>query len=69
VCGVTSNLVTYARAGSTSSQPYLLQLRLVLDPHHVLGFDANLSNLGQPLQVFSNFLDSVRFPFPQCSGR
>jgi hypothetical protein len=69
VCGVTSDVVTYAHAGSTSSESYLLQVRLVLDPHHVLGFDANLSDLGQPLQDFSNFLDSVRFPFPQCVGR
>jgi uncharacterized protein YraI len=69
VCGVTSDLVTYAHAGSTSSETYLLQIRLVLDPHHALGFDANLSDLGQPLQVFSNFLDSVRFPFPPCVGR
>ena len=76
VCGVTADLVTYSRTGpasgtsptATKPDPYLLQIRLTLDPHHVLAFDANLSGLGAPLQVFSNFLDSVTFPFPECIG-
>ena len=46
------------------AETYLLQIRLILDPHHALGFDANLSDLGQPLQVFSNFLDSVTVSVP-----
>jgi hypothetical protein len=69
VCGVTSDLVTYTRSGATPPQPYLLQLRLTLDAHHAMGFEANLSNLAAPLQVFSNFLASVTFPFPQCTGK
>jgi hypothetical protein len=46
----------------------VLLIKLALDAHHVLGFEANLSDLGPSLQVFSNFLDSVTFPFPQCIG-
>ena len=79
VCGVTGDLVTYSRvaapspapagsAHSTTADPYLLQIRLTLDPHHALGFDGNLSDLGAPLQAFNNFLDSVSFPTPQCIG-
>ncbi len=76
VCGVTADLVTYSGASSSSTtergatppDPYLLQVRLILDAHHVLRFEANLSDLGPSLQVFSNFLDSVTFPFPQCIG-
>jgi Bacterial SH3 domain len=72
VCGVTSDLVTYSRIATASTatepDPYLLQIQLTLDPHHALAFNANLSDLGAPLQIFSNFLDSVTFPFPQCIG-
>ncbi len=78
VCGVTGDLVTYTRAaptpspttvrGTPTTDPYLLQVRLTLDPHHALGFDGNLSDLGVPLLEFTNFLDSVSFPTPQCIG-
>jgi hypothetical protein len=69
VCGVTGELVTYTRAGAAAADRYLLQIRLILAPRHALGFEARLSNLGAPLQVFSNFLASVTFPSPQCTGR
>jgi hypothetical protein len=78
VCGVTSALVTYARASAAPSppparaatpvDPYLLQIRLTLDPHHFLGIYGNLSNLGVPLQEFTDFVDSVTFPTKQCIG-
>jgi hypothetical protein len=76
VCGVTGDLVTYTLAsassttggGGTHPAPYLLQIRLILDAHHVLSFEADLSSLGAPLQTFSNFLESVTFPFRQCIG-
>ena len=69
VCGVTGELVTYTRVGAAPPDRYLLQIRLILAAYHALGFEATLSDLGVPLQVFSNFLASVTFPSPQCTGR
>jgi hypothetical protein len=69
VCGVTGDLVTYTRAGAAPPNRYLLQMRLTLAAHRALGFEARLSGLGAPLQVFSNFISSVTFPSPQCTGR
>jgi hypothetical protein len=78
VCGVTSYLVTYQSAGATGSTvpgagtptalPYLAQVRLTLDAQHALGFDANLTDLEAQLLVFHQFLASVTFPFPPCTG-
>jgi Bacterial SH3 domain len=78
VCGVTSNVVTFQRAASTSATsqtaaaggapPYLALVLLTLDAHHALGVYANLSDLGQPLQSFRQFLDSVTFPQRECVG-
>ena len=78
VCGVTSDLVTFQSAASTSTTirnsaratapPYLALVLLTLDAHHALGLYANLSDLGQPLQMFRQFLDSVTFPLRQCVG-
>ncbi len=78
VCGVTGNLVTYTRsAGSTptssaaaaaTASPYLLQVRLALDAHHALGVEGNLTDRGAPLLVYTNFVNSMSFPYPQCIG-
>lgn len=69
VCGATGELVTYTRAGAAPPDRYLLQMRLIFAARHALGFEATLSDLGIPLQVFSNFLASVTFPSPRCTGR
>jgi Bacterial SH3 domain len=78
VCGVTSVLVTYQRAGPTptsassssvpASTPYQAEVRLAVDAHHALGFYAALSGLGAPLDVFHSFLASVTFASKQCTG-
>ncbi len=78
VCGVTSVLVTYQRAGPTpttasgtsvpASTPYLAEVRLAVDPHHALGFYSDLSGLEGPLDVFHSFLASVTFASKQCTG-
>ena len=78
VCGVTSVLVTYRRAGPTpttasgtsvpASTPYLAEVRLAVDPHHALGFYSDLSGLEGPLDVFHSFLASVTFASKQCTG-
>lgn len=67
VCGITSSLVTYRRAGP-GSPPNLAQVRLTLNPTHALGFFANLSGTGAPLAVFKQFLASATFPVKQCIG-
>jgi Bacterial SH3 domain len=78
VCGVTSVLVTYQNAQATAttssnssvpvSTPYLGEVRIAVDPHHALGFYADLSGLGAPLDVFHSFLYSVTFASTQCTG-
>jgi hypothetical protein len=78
VCGVTGNLVTYTRsqsstptssvAGAATAKPFLLQVRLTLDAHHALGVDGNLTDLGAPRLVYTNFVNSMSFPYPQCIG-
>jgi hypothetical protein len=74
VCGVTSSLVTFQRAQAATSTtvagsaPYLAEVRLTVDPHHALGFYADLSDLGPQLDVFRSFLASVSFASKQCTG-
>jgi hypothetical protein len=78
VCGVTSVLKTYQRAGPppttgsggtvAASTPYLSEVRLAVDAHNALGFYANLSSLEAPLDVFHSFLYSVTFVSKQCTG-
>ena len=78
VCGVTGNLVTFTHgggstpttsvAGAATPLPYLLQIRLALDAHHALAVESSLTDLGAPLLVYTNFVDSMSFPFPQCVG-
>ena len=75
---MTGNLVTYTHgagstptssvAGAAAGQPYLLQIRLALDAHHALAVEGNLTDLGAPLLVYTNFVDSMSFPYPQCIG-
>jgi hypothetical protein len=76
VCGVTSDLLTFQRAASASNRgsatstpaPYLAQVRIVVDPHHALGFYANLADVHSHLDVFRSFLASVTFASKQCVG-
>jgi hypothetical protein len=78
VCGVTSSLVTFQRAQASTSTtvagsapppaPYLAEARLTVDPHHALGFYADLSDLGPHLDLFRSFLASVSFASKQCLG-
>jgi hypothetical protein len=74
VCGVTSNLIVYQYQGAAttttvpSALPYLAQIRLPLDAKHALGFSANLTDDTGQLAIFRQFLASVTFPFPECTG-
>jgi hypothetical protein len=75
VCGVTTDLVTYAQVsaqstlpalpGGVSTEKYLVQVRLTLDAQHALGIDANLSNTSL-LQTVHDFANSLTFPSPLC---
>ena len=76
VCGVTTTLVAYsqagtgtssAQAGGVTSEHYLAQVRLALDPQHALGIDGNLSDVSE-LDAFRSVVSSVTFPFPQCGS-
>lgn len=81
VCGVTSQLVTYRRAGTPAStatsgtsvpntaaaEPYLAQVRLSLDKTHALGIYAELAEPNEVATVFS-IASSVTFPFPSCGA-
>jgi hypothetical protein len=80
VCGTTAGLVVYQQAGaapatgttSATSPPesltYMAEVRFATDKQHALGFYADLPDLGQTFQIFKEFLASVTFSAPQCSG-
>jgi len=69
VCGVTSNLVTFQKAGAAAgSGPYASHVLLPVDKTHALGFYAQLSDDTDQLQLFESFLYSATFPSPQCEG-
>lgn len=77
VCGVTGTLDLFMRQGSgpaasptpgtASPLALLAQLRLQLDPTHALAMDFNYSTPND-LDVFSDFYNSMMFPFPACEG-
>ncbi len=76
VCGITTNLVTYAQVGAPPTTGFppgvvpehaLAQVRLMLDNQHALGLDAN-ANDPSVLGSFKDVVYSVTFPFPQCQG-
>ena len=64
----SSTSSTSPTSTAPASTPYLAQVRIVVDPHHALGFYADLSGLGAPLDVFHSFLYSVSFASKQCTG-
>ncbi|MGH9055438.1 MAG: SH3 domain-containing protein [Acidimicrobiales bacterium] len=78
VCGITAGLVVFQRTGtspttsSATSVPesltYLAEVLFAIDNQHVLGLYADMPDLGVPFQTFMEFVASVMFSAPQCSG-
>jgi Bacterial SH3 domain len=78
VCGITAGLVVFQQTGtspatsSATSVPqsltYLAQVRFPVDRQHALGFYADMPDLGTTFQIFKDFVASVTFSAPQCSG-
>jgi hypothetical protein len=76
VCGVTANLDLYSHVGTppptpspgvAGPLPLLAQLRLRLDPTHAMALDFNYTGSAD-LGVFSDFYNSMTFPYPQCEA-
>ncbi|HET6875814.1 MAG TPA: SH3 domain-containing protein [Acidimicrobiales bacterium] len=78
-CGTTAGLVVFQQSGGSTattgpgasgpeSLAYLAEVRFAVDKQHALGFEADMPDLGQTLDVFKEFLASVSYPAPQCSG-
>lgn len=77
-CGITAGLVVFQRAGTSSpaspstsvpeSLTYLAEVRVPVDKQQALGFYSDMPDLGTTLQIFKEFLASVTFSAPQCSG-
>lgn len=76
VCGVTGDLDQYTHSGGPPPTPtpgtagplgLLAQLRLRLDASHALALDYNYT-AAPDLEVFSDFYNSMTFPFPQCQA-
>ncbi|HUJ66155.1 MAG TPA: hypothetical protein VLX59_11490 [Acidimicrobiales bacterium] len=78
VCGITAGLVVFQQTGSSptttsatsvpQSLTYVAQVRFPVDRQHALGFYADMPDLGPTFQIFKNFVASVTFNAPQCSG-
>lgn len=68
VCGVTTDLVTYQRSGSSAGTPYLAEIRFAEGPHNALGIYGHFANLGTQLQTYRAMVASVTFPTQQCKG-
>jgi Bacterial SH3 domain len=69
-CGVTGDLVTYTKAGTSGTAPspsYYAQIHLALDRTHALGIEAKFPALSD-LQALRDFTNSITFPFPECEG-
>jgi len=77
-CGTTAGLVVFHQTGTSpttssatsvpESLPYLAEVRLAVDNQHALGLYADMPDLGVTFQVFMEFVASVTFSAPQCSG-
>ncbi len=78
-CGSTAGLVVFQQtdasqttSSSGTSAPqsltYLAEVRFAVDKQHALGLYADMPDLGQPLQIFQEFMASVTFSAPQCTG-
>jgi hypothetical protein len=77
-CGITAGLVVYQHTGTTASTApatstpeslsYLAEVRFAVDTQHALGLYADMPDLGSTLQIFKEFVASMTFPAPQCSG-
>jgi Bacterial SH3 domain len=78
VCGLTAGLVVFQQTGSSpttssatsvpQSLTYLAQVRFPVDRQHALGLYADMPDLGPTFQIFKDFVASVTFSAPQCSG-
>jgi hypothetical protein len=68
--GTSSATTAPGTPGSSGSEPlaYLAEVRFAVDKQHALGFQADMPDLGQSLQIFKEVLASVSYPAPQCSG-
>ncbi len=77
-CGITAGLVVFQQNGtspttsSATSVPesltYLAEVRFAVDKQHALALYSDMSSLGQPFQIFKEFVASVTFHAPQCTG-
>ena len=77
-CGITAGLVVFQQSGaSPSTSPaasvpeslaYLGEIRFAVDPQDALGLYADMPDLGPALQIFKEFVASLTFSAPQCSG-
>ncbi len=78
-CGSTAALVVFQQtdasqttSSSGTSTPesltYLAEMRFAVDKQHALGLYADMPDLGQTFQIFQEFIASVTFDAPQCTG-
>jgi hypothetical protein len=77
-CGISAGLVVFQQTAtspttsSATSAPesltYLAEVRFAVDNQHALGLYADMPDLGPTFQIFKDFVASVRFDAPQCSG-
>lgn len=77
-CDITAGLVvlqqndTSPTTSSATSVPesltYLAEVRFAVDKQHALDLYSDMSNLGLPFQIFKEFVASVTFNAPQCTG-
>lgn len=77
-CGITAGLIVFQQAGTppgTSSAasvpeslPYLAEVRVAVDKQHALGLYADMPDLGATFRTFKEFVASLTFNAPQCSG-
>jgi uncharacterized protein YraI len=77
-CGTTAGLVVFRQAGAppttSSATPvpesltYLAEVRFAVDSQHALGLYADMPDLGPTFAIFKDFVASITFSAPQCSG-
>ncbi|MHB8718239.1 MAG: SH3 domain-containing protein [Candidatus Dormibacteria bacterium] len=77
VCGITGQIDLFQRPvgtpgpspapGTAAPLPLLAQLRLRLDSTHALAVDFNYTS-PHDLDAFSDFYNSMTFPFPACES-
>ena len=76
-CGTTAGLVVFQQTGASpttmptlapESLTYLAEVRFAVDNQNALGLYADMPDLGPTFQIFQEFIASVTFTAPQCSG-